>query len=122
MQIKIVCPCGTRFAFDVEPVDGQMPTPVACPRCGADATGQANEQIHGAMVYVPVGAAQPAPVAMPAPVAIPPPVAVPVAVAPAPVALPPSESTPSAEPPKKPGLSVRRTHATPQPAPAAGAP
>lgn len=46
MNIKIQCPCGTKFAFDVEPSGEEMPVAVACPDCGADATGQANEQIH----------------------------------------------------------------------------
>jgi hypothetical protein len=43
MEIKIECSCGTKFKFDVEPVNGRMPMPVACPACGMDATGQANE-------------------------------------------------------------------------------
>jgi hypothetical protein len=42
MEIKILCPCGTKFSFDVEPVNFRMPAPVACPACGADATEQAN--------------------------------------------------------------------------------
>lgn len=42
MDVKIDCPCGTRYGFDVEPEHGQMPTPVACPSCGQDGTGAAN--------------------------------------------------------------------------------
>jgi hypothetical protein len=45
IPIKIQCGCGQRYAFDVEPVDGQMPTAVACPTCGADGTEVANEII-----------------------------------------------------------------------------
>lgn len=45
MLIKILCPCGTKFAFDVEPVQGRMPMTVACPECGADATELANAAI-----------------------------------------------------------------------------
>jgi outer membrane protein assembly factor BamB len=45
MEIKVQCSCGGKFAFDVEPVNGQMPCDVACPECGADATGQANRVI-----------------------------------------------------------------------------
>lgn len=45
MPIKIECPCGQRFAFEVEPVNGQMPSPVTCPACGTEATSAANEII-----------------------------------------------------------------------------
>ena len=38
MEIKVQCGCGTRFAFDVEPVNGRMPVRVNCPGCGADGT------------------------------------------------------------------------------------
>lgn len=41
-EIKLDCPCGTRFAFDVEPVNGQMPSSVQCPSCQGDATAAAN--------------------------------------------------------------------------------
>jgi len=44
-SIKIECGCGQRYAFDVEPVNGQMPYTVACPICGVDGTGAANEVI-----------------------------------------------------------------------------
>ena len=47
IPIKIQCGCGQRYAFDVEPVDGVMPSPVACPICGADGTTAANEIIAG---------------------------------------------------------------------------
>ncbi len=45
LEIKIQCGCGSRFAFEVQPVYGRMPTPVSCPRCGCDHTEQANHQI-----------------------------------------------------------------------------
>ena len=45
MTIKIECPCGTKVAFDVEPEDGRMPVPVACPGCEADVTELANRYI-----------------------------------------------------------------------------
>ncbi len=45
IPIKIQCGCGQRYAFDVEPVNGRMSSPVACPVCGADGTGAANEAI-----------------------------------------------------------------------------
>src|SRR5262249_6054254 len=37
--------CGTKYAFDVEPRNGRMPTPVACPSCGTDGTYAANEML-----------------------------------------------------------------------------
>lgn len=45
MPIKIECECGQHYAFDVDPVNGRMPAPVACPACGNDGTGAANERI-----------------------------------------------------------------------------
>ena len=38
LLIKIQCGCSQRYAFDIEPVNGRMPSPVACPACGADGT------------------------------------------------------------------------------------
>ena len=45
MPIKVLCGCGQKYAFDIEPVNGRMPMPVACPVCGADGTAAANEII-----------------------------------------------------------------------------
>lgn len=45
MEVTIDCPCGETYVFDIEPVDGQMPTGVNCPTCGADGTELANEFI-----------------------------------------------------------------------------
>jgi hypothetical protein len=56
-SIKIECGCGQRYAFDVEPVDGRMPYTVACPICGVDGTGAANEVI--AQTLQPVALAAP---------------------------------------------------------------
>jgi uncharacterized protein YxjI len=42
MEVKIQCACGTKFKFDIEPVNGMMPAPVHCPTCNADATVSAN--------------------------------------------------------------------------------
>ncbi|MEP6664807.1 MAG: B-box zinc finger protein, partial [Verrucomicrobiota bacterium] len=43
MNIKILCSCGTKFSFEVEPVEGRMPVPIVCPQCGANVTDAANE-------------------------------------------------------------------------------
>src|SRR4051812_5229376 len=45
VSLKIECPCGQHYAFEVEPVMGRMPAPVACPACGEDGTLIANEMI-----------------------------------------------------------------------------
>jgi len=45
LPIRIQCVCGQEYQFEVEPVDGRMPTTVACPVCGADGTVAANEFI-----------------------------------------------------------------------------
>jgi hypothetical protein len=73
MPVKVQCACGQRYAFDVEPVNGVMLSPVACPACGADGTGAANDFIartvaeYMASAPVPVGAVAPASVAAVAP-------------------------------------------------------
>ncbi len=42
VNVKIECECGQHYAFDVEPVNGQMDSTVACPGCGTDGTSAAN--------------------------------------------------------------------------------
>jgi len=67
MEIKIICvSCGTKFAFDIEPVHGRMPAPVNCPECGLDATQQANAVIQSSLA---AAAPAPLPPASPAPAA-----------------------------------------------------
>lgn len=43
MEIKIVCGCGQKYIFSVDPDNGQMPASVNCPACGADGTEEANQ-------------------------------------------------------------------------------
>ena len=62
MEVKVQCPCGTRYAFDVEPVNGRMPMRVKCPGCGADGTELANEVIRQKLATI-AAAAPVAPVA-----------------------------------------------------------
>jgi hypothetical protein len=45
MELKLLCGCGQKYKFDVEPVNGQMPFTVACPVCGVDGTGPANAEL-----------------------------------------------------------------------------
>lgn len=59
MEIKIQCGCGTKYKFDIEPVNGRMPVLVTCPSCGANGTTDANQQIAqslGATAYTPAPA------------------------------------------------------------------
>ncbi len=53
MEIKVECSCGTRYRFDVEPLNGRMPVPVACPACGANGTPQANATIQKLLGALP---------------------------------------------------------------------
>ena len=43
MEMKIVCDCGQKYAFDVEPENGRIPVAVNCPACGGDGTDAAND-------------------------------------------------------------------------------
>jgi len=45
MTIKIQCACGSKYSFEVEPVEGRMPFAVHCPTCNADGTEMANQII-----------------------------------------------------------------------------
>ena len=63
IPIKIQCGCGQRYAFDIAPVDGQMPAPVGCPVCGTDGTAAANAYIaQSALAAVTTAPAPGAPV------------------------------------------------------------
>src|SRR5580704_18289853 len=79
MELKLVCDCGQKYKFDVEPVNNQMPFTVACPTCKQDGTTKANDMLQQMMVFKPVGSATssappPAPASMaPPPLAAPPP-------------------------------------------------
>ena len=55
IPVKIQCDCGQRYAFDIEPVNGIMPGPVACPSCGTNGTAAANEYLS--KILAPVTAA-----------------------------------------------------------------
>jgi hypothetical protein len=73
MPVKVLCSCGQKYAFDVDPVNGRMPVAVACPACGADGTAAANEIIARSLPAQPPAAppmairqAAPAPASPPA--------------------------------------------------------
>ncbi|MCD6049430.1 MAG: hypothetical protein K0Q55_833 [Verrucomicrobia bacterium] len=118
MQIKLLCSCGTKFAFDVEPVDGRMPAPLLCPSCQLECTEYANAYIAQVLAVTPPVPSIKVPVFTPPPspspaLPPPPPVTAPApALAPAPVAEAPALSS---------KLRVTRTAHTPPAAPAAPA-
>jgi hypothetical protein len=78
MELKVVCDCGQKYKFDVEPVNGQMPFTVNCPTCGVDGTGLANGELARALSSpLPLRVAlppEPAAVATPPAVAAAPPI------------------------------------------------
>lgn len=45
IPVKIICRCGQKYAFDVQPVNGRMPVPIFCPVCGCEGTIEANQSI-----------------------------------------------------------------------------
>ena len=53
VPVKIVCSCGQKYAFDVYPLNGCMPSPIKCPVCGVDGTAVANEIIAIALKAQP---------------------------------------------------------------------
>jgi hypothetical protein len=57
VPVKIECQCGQKYAFDVEPVNGKMPSAVNCPGCGAEGTAAANDFISHQLAVVPAPAA-----------------------------------------------------------------
>jgi hypothetical protein len=90
MELKVVCNCGQKYTFDVNPVGNRMPFAIACPSCGADGTAAANAQLSHLPVAPPAGPptlslSAAAPVAM---VAAPPPIAAIPAARPAPIQIP----------------------------------
>ena len=103
MPIKISCGCGQRYSFDIEPVNGRMPSSVACPVCGADGTSVANaiiaqsaptHEVPVARLIEPVTASAAADPVVVAPRAAPIRVATGGASAPAPSPVAPSTSAP----------------------------
>jgi outer membrane protein assembly factor BamB len=101
MNIKVLCPCGAKFRFDVEPVRGRMPAPVQCPTCGADATELANVAIAQQIAAAPPPVAVIATPIQALAASVPPPTPVPIArtaIATVAHAAPPPPPTPEAGP------------------------
>jgi hypothetical protein len=68
VPVKIVCSCGQKYAFDVYPLNGRMPSPIQCPVCGVDSTTVADEIIALALkATLPPSPATPLPLPLPSP-------------------------------------------------------
>lgn len=66
--MKVQCPCGAKYAFDVTPEMARDPVRFVCPGCGVDLSGPINELIRQELKVAPASA--PVPVAAPVPTAI----------------------------------------------------
>ena len=49
IPVKIYCPCGQKYSFEVWPHNGRMPAPVSCPVCQRDGTAEADRVIYRAL-------------------------------------------------------------------------
>jgi hypothetical protein len=68
VYVKLVChQCNQKYAFDVLPVNNQMPVPVKCPVCKADGTPAANFFLAQKMMGITPESPPPAPVVPAAP-------------------------------------------------------
>ncbi len=113
MELKIVCQCGQKFKFDVEPVNGRMPFTVNCPVCNMDGTAAANAALTGLFVSQPPSVA-PAPgglhISRPAPApAVPPATEAPATEDTAPASirpLQPAKSATAQNPSKRPSFAL----------------
>src|SRR5262249_18130205 len=76
IPVKVLCGCGQKYSFEVEPVNGRMPSAIACPVCGADGTTVANQVIAQTVASQPPAPLAPPP-AMIRPAAPPPPTVAP---------------------------------------------
>ncbi|MEN9575169.1 MAG: hypothetical protein RL514_3024 [Verrucomicrobiota bacterium] len=121
-QVRVVCPCGARYKFDLELAEQTMPSPVVCPNCQVDLTPLANEEIRGYIAKHAGDLAAPAtaPVAAPTPAAAP----TPEPVAAMPIAEPVLPATPTAPAPEPtpPVPASAPVPAPESPSPAAPAP
>jgi hypothetical protein len=72
VYVKLVChQCNQKYAFDVLPVNNQMPVTVKCPVCKADGTAAANLFLAQKMMGITPPPATPAPAPMPVVQAVP---------------------------------------------------
>jgi hypothetical protein len=53
IPVKILCACGQKYSFQVQPREGRMPAPIACPVCQRDGTAEANRIIASLLAADP---------------------------------------------------------------------
>jgi hypothetical protein len=109
--MKVQCPCGAKYAFDVTPEMARDPVRFACPGCGVDLSGPINELIRQELKLATAPAA--------IPTAVPVPMAAPVPTA---IAVPSSGSAPAARPVAAGGVSIPAIPPRPAEAPVTIAP
>jgi hypothetical protein len=100
MELKLVCGCGQKYKFDVEPVNQQMPFDVNCPVCGIDGTPFANALLAQAPPPPPTMAVPPRVTAAAPPLPPPVPVAASARPMPAPRSAPGTTTHPAPAIPK----------------------
>src|SRR6185295_18061821 len=64
--MKLQCPCGAKYAFDLSPEMVQNPVKFVCPTCGLDSSDFVNEMVRREF-GVPAAEPPPEPVAPPPP-------------------------------------------------------
>jgi hypothetical protein len=67
IEVKIQCDCGTKYKFDVEPLDGRLPSRVHCPGCGSEGTDAANVQLQQKLTRPAASLSKTAPIPIPKP-------------------------------------------------------
>ena len=116
MELKLICQCGQKYKFDVQPVNGRMPFTVNCPICNRDGTAAANDMLARGLTAPPlvmqpsVSTVSSAPPPPPPGMFAPSPLPHQAAAAPMPVGY-----TPPPPPPVSPaagGLSIHRAQAS----------
>src|SRR5450759_3175570 len=52
--MKLQCPCGAKYAFDIRPEMVQNPVRFVCPQCGQDSSDFVNELVRREFGGVPI--------------------------------------------------------------------
>jgi hypothetical protein len=84
IEVKVQCDCGTKYKFDVEPLDGRLPSRVHCPGCGIEGTDAANALLRQKLAPPAASPSKTAPIPKAAASSLPGPKAVPLVVEPVP--------------------------------------
>ncbi len=91
--MKIQCPCGAKYTFDVTPAMAREPVKFVCPQCGLDSSEVVNQLVQEELAEQNLPAA-PAPPSVPAPPPKPAPARLKIPQFEGPAAPPPAEPAP----------------------------